>query len=842
MTLQEDPSGTVWLGGPEGIVALRDGSSRVYVPESLKDNRQQTGVQSIAVESDGSLVVGIGKRGSGLGLQRFRDGLWTTVKLPDFDGSQHRISRVFVDQHGTMWIGTYDDGLYRLSKGTVDHFDRRDGLSGDAVLSIFEDREGSLWVGTTLGLDQFRDLAVQTFSKDVYPKAVEFDNVVTLREGSLWVGGDSTLFSLQPNTNSFTSLGADLKGKQVTSIFEDRAGRVWIGLDNTLNLFANGQFTRVTTTKSQPAGFIVSIAEDTQGRLWALSTGPPRALLLIDPKSMRASIAMSPIDASKIASDAHGGLWIGMNTGDLLHFSERTVVPLRLPHETASRISQLTVMPTGEVLAASEAGLTRVMGGTSQVLSAANGLPCSNLNDFLLDTSGNLWLYMLCGLVEVDQSEFKRWQANPSVKVQVRLFDSSDGVRIHFTPFEGAARSLDGRLWFNNLGALQMIDPEHLHSNATPPLVHIEAIRADFRDYVLAENIKFPALSRDIEISYTGLSFSNPQKVLYRYRLVGFDQQWRDVGSRRQAVYMNLKPGTYTFQLTASNENGIWSTRNDELVFTIPPTFYQTLWFRLLCVVVLFTGIWILFQWRIRRMQVQFNAGLEERIGERTRIARELHDTLLQSFHGLMFQYQAARNMLPRNTEAAIQTLDNAISATEEAIAEGRDAIRDLRPQPAASADLGQQLQAAGEDISATLDCTDSSAAFRVIVEGEPYSLSPLFQDEAYRIGRELLLNAFRHSGASLVEVEIRYDKAHFRLRVRDDGKGLDPDVLAQHGRVGHWGLPGVRERAERMGAQLQFWSEAGAGTEIELNVPTAIAYKQSGNSAFKRFWKAGKS
>jgi signal transduction histidine kinase len=243
--------------------------------------------------------------------------------------------------------------------------------------------------------------------------------------------------------------------------------------------------------------------------------------------------------------------------------------------------------------------------------------------------------------------------------------------------------------------------------------------------------------------------------------------------------------------------------------------------------------------WAITRRIVELR--LEERVSERTRIARELHDTLLQSFHGLMFQFQGARNLLPRRPESAMQTLDEAIFATEQAIAEGRDAIHGLRPEPTAQHDIAELLTAAGQELASGQALNGHIPSFRVIVEGKPQTLSPTLNDEIYRIGREVIRNAFRHAVASLIEVEIRYDEDQLRLRIRDDGKGIDPSVLEASSRPGHWGLPGIRERAQRIGSRLEFWSEAGAGTEVEFSVPAAIAYeKQEHGHRFRRFQGGG--
>jgi signal transduction histidine kinase len=343
-----------------------------------------------------------------------------------------------------------------------------------------------------------------------------------------------------------------------------------------------------------------------------------------------------------------------------------------------------------------------------------------------------------------------------------------------------------------------------------------------------------------LEIDYTALSFMAPQKVRFRYKLEGHDVNWQEPGTRRQAFYSDLPPRRYRFHVIACNNDGVWNEAGATLDFRVMPAWYQTIWFRISCVGGFVLLLWALYRLRLQQLKRQFNMTLEARVGERTRIARELHDTLLQSFHGLMFRFQAARNMLPGRPEQAMQDLDGAIARTEQAMAESRDAIQDLRPEPVAQSDLAELLTAMGQELAAFEDANRDGPVFRVIVEGKRRRLSPTLQAEVYSIARELLRNAFQHASAHRIEAEIRYADHLFRLRVRDDGKGMDPKVLEAGGRAGHWGLPGVRERAQTLGARLDFWSEAGAGTEVQMAVPAAVAYDKSRDGAgFRLFRKA---
>jgi signal transduction histidine kinase len=241
------------------------------------------------------------------------------------------------------------------------------------------------------------------------------------------------------------------------------------------------------------------------------------------------------------------------------------------------------------------------------------------------------------------------------------------------------------------------------------------------------------------------------------------------------------------------------------------------------------------FGWAIARRIVELR--LEECVNERTRIARELHDSLLQSLHGLMFEVQAARNMFQKRPDEALQALDGAITGTEQAITESQDAIEDLRSSATTEDDLAQLIKITAEHLVASRSGDHDSPTFGLTVEGEQRVLAPVIRDEVYSIAREVLRNAFRHSQAHRIEAEIVYGEDQLRLRVRDDGKGMEPQVLEKGGRPGHWGLPGVRERARQMGARLDVWSQAGAGTEVQLALPALVAYRTgSGRSRFRLF------
>jgi len=391
-----------------------------------------------------------------------------------------------------------------------------------------------------------------------------------------------------------------------------------------------------------------------------------------------------------------------------------------------------------------------------------------------------------------------------------------------------------GGIWISTNRGLSFVSPTSMKFDSAPPLVHVDGISVDGRLIQLGEQIRVRPPYQKITLSYSGLSLSFPTRVRFMYRLDGFDQSWTEPTSAREATYTNLESGQYRFHVMASNSYGQWNDSEAAISLEVDPAFWQTWWFRLLCVAAFLALLWGLYQLRLRQLTREFNAGLEARVNERTRIARELHDSLLQGFQGLMFRLQAVRDLLPGRPGEAMEALDTALERGDKAIAEGRDTVSDLREPIISDSDIAQALTALGNEL-ALQSGNGLVPCVRVLLEGKQRELNPMLRDEIYRIAREALRNAFRHARAQKIEAEITYSDSEFLLHVRDDGGGIDPEVANQGARAGHWGLPGMRERAESFGGKLDVWSEHGAGTEVELRVPAPVAYGRS--EARRRFW-----
>jgi len=427
------------------------------------------------------------------------------------------------------------------------------------------------------------------------------------------------------------------------------------------------------------------------------------------------------------------------------------------------------------------------------------------------------------------------------------VLDAADGVRLRglspssFSPV--AARSSDGKLWFVTGDSIQVVDPRHLPYNDLPPPVLIEQIVADGKSYwqrltgAEGSSVRLPPRIRDLRIDYTAVSLVAPEKVRFKYRLEGQDQDWREVVNDREVQYSNLAPKHYRFLVKACNNNGVWNEEGAALDFVIPPAWYQASWFLAVCLAAFLALLWALYQYRLHQLSQQFNLRLEERVGERTRIARDLHDTLLQSFHGILLFLQSGIHLMPEHPSEGMKTLKTAAEKAERAILEGREAVQGLRASTVERNDLALAIKTLGGELAAA-DSGLQLPEFKVQVEGIPRELHPILRDEVFRIAGEGMRNAFRHAGAKQIEVEIRYDERQLRLRVRDDGKGIDPKLLSDNGREGHFGLRGMRERAKLIDGKLTVWSELDSGTEVELSIPADRAYTVSDG---QRSWLAEK-
>jgi signal transduction histidine kinase/ligand-binding sensor domain-containing protein len=823
--LFEDTEANLWIGGNKGLLRWNGGSSTAYPLAGLSTNFAQ-GVMALAATPDGTIWVGVAKRGPGLGLQRFAQGRWQSFKTPELDGDTLEVSALYVDRDGALWIGTADRGIYRLYKDGVDHFDSTGGLSGNFVQRITSDREGNLWVTTDEGIDRFTETPVVSFSANEGLCGNEVDAVLTSHDGSLWVGSDGALSHVQDGHVSCLRTGTGLPGTQVTSLLEDHSGRLWVGLDNALWINDHGSFRRITKSDGSQIGFVTGLAEDAEKNVWVVANGPPRTVMRIQELAVQQEYRDVDLPR-RVAADPTGGIWLGLVNGDLAHYRDGQHTTYRFPHGDSGLLNQLLADADGSVLAATNYGLITWQSGKQLMLTEKNGLPCNELNGLAFDDKGNLWLFTNCALGELTRADLGVWKNHPDSTVAIRTLTALDGARTTWAPFGEASRSPDGRLWFSNGREIQMIDPSRLHRNAVSPPVHIERMVADRRQYPVTGVVHLPALTRDLEIDYTALSFTAPQRVLFRYRLQGREEAWQEPGTRRQAFYSDLRPGTYHFQVIASNNDGLWNEEGATLDFIVAPAWYQS---RAFVVIALMSGVllgWAAYRLRLRRVAQVLNARFDERLAERTRMARDLHDTLLQSVQATKMVADAA---LERRDDGAgmARVMEQVSTWLGQVSREGRAAVQALRTSTTATNDLADSLRRGIEDCR-----RQGLQEASLVVVGDPVDMHPVARDEVYRIGYEAIRNACTHAAATRLDVELKYAR-DLVLRVADNGVGMDP-AIADHGQEGHFGLQGMRERAERIGATLHVVTSANAGTEIVVTVPGPAIFQRPSATLFGR-------
>jgi signal transduction histidine kinase len=432
----------------------------------------------------------------------------------------------------------------------------------------------------------------------------------------------------------------------------------------------------------------------------------------------------------------------------------------------------------------------------------------------------SLVLRSSCGLIVIDHDSMETWWRNPKAQVPYRLLDSYDGAHLSHAVFSPQmSLAPDGKLWIANQGGIQVLDPDRLSENSLVPPVHIEEIIADRVRVEPATGLMLPPLTRDLEIHYTGLSLSVPQKVRFRYMLENRDANWQEPGTRRTAFYQDLKPGHYRFRVVAANNDGAWNNTGDMLEFSVKPAWFQTLWFQLLWITVACVLIWAIYALRVRSIARAIMARFDERLDERTRMALELHDTFLQTVQGSKMVADDALD--PASDQAHMRVALEKLSLwLGQAVTEGRAALHALRVSTTERNHLALFL-----DRSAKEHCQRTSISVALTVIGDAVDLHPIVRDEITRIAEEGIRNACLHSKGSQLSIELRYAR-DLSLSLKDNGVGIDPEVV-DTGRPGHFGIQGMRERSARIRARISITSTLNSGTQIALVVPGDVVYRR---------------
>jgi signal transduction histidine kinase/ligand-binding sensor domain-containing protein len=827
----------------------------------------------------------------------------------------NRPTAVAQAEDGTFWIGSLEEGLFRLSIArsgpTVQQVAGLNNLMINCLLPV---GSSTLLIGTDKGL-------LTLHNGNLIPGArPELGNRSILAlangiDGDVWIGTDGQVF--RANTRDIDHEGAihslDILDvhKTVTALFADRDGNLWIGGPETIERYRNNGFSTYFTSAGLPCGNCGAIHVDHQDRLWfapwdgglfriaqghlepievaglnddtvySIAGGAPNEVwiarkyggvtrLLLSGEAVQAStytrqngLALDAVDSIYRAPD--GTVWAGTLGGGLSvlrgNIWRTFTTQDGLPSNTISAIAGSPAV--GDIFVGTPNGLGVLKSGRWTTYTARDGLPPGPIESLFLDDANTLWIgttkgisFLQAGIVHVPlgaptaiygeivgiaERSGWLWITTRDHVLRVRRaalltksFEPGDyrefGLPEGLPSLEGVKRNRSvveddhGRLWFSLNKGISVLQLSAFTRPSFAVTTRMDGVVVDGRLLAPADDLRIPAGGHRFTFRYAGVNASNPGGVSFRYRLDNVDSGWSEPTALREIDYTNIPPGRFQFRVLARNPDGIWSQQESTMRFEVERAYWQTRWFQVCCVAALVLIGLGLYQARLRQVHREFHAGLEARVNERTRIARELHDTLLQSFHGLLLHFQAASNLLPTRPDAAKKKLDAAIDQASQAVAEGRGAVQGLRASTVETNDLAVAIKTLGEQLSASGN-SEELPILAVAIEGPPRDLLPLVRDELYRIAGEALSNAFHHAQASRIEVELHYDAHQLRLRIRDDGKGIESQVVKDDGRAGHFGLRGMRERAKIIGAKMELWSNAGSGTEVELTMPAAHAY-----------------
>ena len=802
---------------------------------------------SIAETADGAVWVGM--RDNGLLAVRAGHGFLVSG-LPD-----KKVNVLLPGTGPELWIGT-DTGLVRWDGGAITHRGVPAALAHSPILALARDRDANLWISTPAGitrLDSNGSVIQQTGTSLPAAAHAIFED----REGNLWFGGTEGLMQLR-DAPFLSYPGVAAEGGP---LYADSSARAWIGPSSGGLLWIRGTEVHSIAGLGLDGDVIYSISGG-PGELWVARRHGGLTQLseedgVLRQRTYTVADGLAPGVVDAVYRTRDGSVWAGTLSGAVSHIDKGRVTTFtKADGLSADAVTTIEETPDGAIWVGTAGGLEALRNGNWRRYGGDEGLPPGRLNSLTLDRAGVLWIGSSSGLFYWAGTRFESAQNTPDslrgeiyglaaddvgnlwtaterhvvslsrasllgqsrMPAVLREFGMADGLPSTrgIRRDRSVVRDPAGRIWFSLQGGLGVVNPS-LPAALAPALVKVESVAVDGRPLEMGPAARYPSNRQRVVFDFVGVSLAVPGRVRYRYMLDGYDRDWSQPTESREAGYTNLPPARYTFRVMASNSAGLWNGAAASVPFEVDPQLSETWWFRVTGLCAAAAAIFAGFRYRIARAHAAMTQRLEERLGERTRIARELHDTLLQSFQGLMLRLQVVEDLLPPGK--AKEQLEQSLARADQAIAEGRRAVHDLRSSTVAGNDLADALRAAADEFRG-----DGGTAFRLKVEGAERNLHPILRDEVFRIGCEGLRNAFKHARAREVEGEITYGGRLFRLRIRDDGNGIPEEILAS-GRSGHYGLRGMRERARQSGATLEIWSRSGTGTEIDLRIPASIAY-----------------
>jgi signal transduction histidine kinase len=737
--------------------------------------------------------------------------------------------RIYEDPQGNLWTNK-ESGLFRASDKRAE-----DLALGVHARYMYSDVNGDLWVATgSEGLLRFKDRTFKMYTPaDGLPPANIPMAVLAAHDGTLWAGSNCGGLSRFDGKRFKTYSEKDgLLNSCVWSLAEDANHDLWIGTwGGGLFRFRDGRFTQYSKPQGLPSTVVLSLAAAQDGSLWIATT---KGLSHMQNEHLHNYTRADGLSSDRIITvvqDRGGGIWAATDAG-VNHLVGDHFVPVRgAPEEGDVPYGPLKEDSFGNLYAFSLVnGISRIEDDRLVSVNGAlqpSGMVESHDHDF--------WFSGRDGIYRVAAGDLRHAELDPDSPVDYTSYGPADGLNTRecTTGQPDIAITPDDKLWVGTLKGLAMLDLRRQVKRNRKPAIFMEEIEVGKTKRNPGRGLILEPGKEHVELHFTAVDLASPENVRIQYRLDGVDAAWFDADSTRTATYTDIPGGVHSFHIRASNGDGVWDREGIVYNVTQKPFFYQTTTFRLAALTAAILLLVALYQFRLRQTAARLNARLEERLAERERIARDLHDTLLQGFQGLILRFHDAMMMIPEHLPARPR-METALDRADEVMAEGRDRVVNLHASFEKSGDLSQSLARVGDEIA-----SGSEVTVCVTVEGRVQKLDPVALDEIYCIGREAMLNAFRHAKGRSIEVELDYAPWAFRLRIRDDGRGIDPKIL-QSGRPGHIGLAAMRERADRIGAQLDIISGPDAGTEIELSVPASQAYRGLVDEpAWRRLWNA---
>jgi len=823
-----DPDGTLWVTGRDHIFFLRAGDTQF-----TETRARVVHDTNLVRAADGTLWVAdrlMGVRAlPGLSVTRAD----TEFPEPPREGALIDGARLLFDSQGRLWGTDHTEGGVfmvenptAVARGSLLHEDQitarfkgDSGLTSEQASPLFEDVEHNIWVGTNFGLDSFRHANVGTLSS-ITANAGSLFSIAVDPSGRTWVASGNNLYQW---------VDGELKRKATFAhaifyLLADSQGGLWFVTAGNLARWRNGLVTPVGLPGGEPNATLTAEATDGAGGLWAgyLLRG---IYHFVNDCWTRWDPQLPDIgDATAMASTRNGTVWMGFAGNRILSFDGHVI-----HHFSASDGLQIGSALSfsaidSDVLVGGETGLSWNVSGRFQSIASLGDLRLAGVSGIVRGGEW-VWLNTSKGVIRVATSELRKALNTPRYSPTFRLFGPHDGlpgIALQAAPTSTAQIDKQGRIWVETNKGIAFIDPSRVRTNQVAPHVLIRYVETDGRRFDPDPQLRLPRLTSRVHIAYTATSLSVPGRVRFRYRLDGVDSQWQEAGNQREAFYTNMKPGTYRFRVVAANEDDVWNDTGTYLDFSIAPAYYQTWWFISLCVVTALVLLMLYLRLRLQRYAVQLRLRLEERHSERDRIARELHDTLLQSIHGLVIRFEAVASQVPRGTPTR-RLLDETLERAGEVIVEGRDRVSELRAAGEGLSDLASAIVTVGNQLALV-----HGFDFNLQRRGSPREIQGLVADECFAIAREALINAAQHSAAREVKVIVEFARSQFALSIEDNGVGMAPSEVATP-RDAHFGITGMRERAANIGSTIHIVSARGAGTTITLAVPARRAYARRG-------------